>query len=238
MRASVATLVIVGAIAALVALGITDHILPAADPRTLSVRPWVAARAMGITAYLMLGLQIVAGLVLSHPRNTSEWRKTKQVFPWHEMLTVFTWAFLALHVVLLSVDEYANVGIVGALVPGLSAYRPIPVALGSIALYALIFTAATAKWTRLLPAGWWLKIHRFGVVVFFVAWTHAVLAGSDGAALTPLYLATGLPILAGTVHRWWTARGRPQRAVPADAVSPDAVPYRRLSPVAVPLEES
>ena len=52
-----------------------------------------------------------SGLVLSHPRNTAEWRKTKQVFPWHEMLTVFTGAFLALHVVLLAIDPYAKVGV-------------------------------------------------------------------------------------------------------------------------------
>ena len=236
MRVGVATLVIIGAVAALVALGVTDHILPATDPRMLAVRPWVAARALGIAGYLLLGLQVVAGLVLSHPRNTSEWRKTKQVFPWHEMLTVFTWAFLALHIVLLAIDEYAGVGVAGALVPGLSVYRPIPVAIGSLALYAMIFTAATAKWTRLLPTGWWLKVHRFAIVTFLMAWGHAVLAGTDGAALTPMYLATGLPILAATAHRWWTARVRPQRAVPA--ADTDAVPYRRPGPVAANLEES
>ena len=236
MRAGVATLVIIGAVAALVALGVTDQILPATDQRTLEVRPWIAARALGIAAYLLLGLQIAAGLLLSHPRNTSEWRKTKQIFPWHEMLTVFTWAFLALHITLLAIDAYANVGVVGAFVPGLSGYRPIPVAIGSVTLYALIFTAATAKWTRLLPAGWWLKIHRFAIVTFLMAWMHAVLAGTDGAALTPMYLATGLPILAATAHRWWTARVRPQRAVLAAGA--DVVPYRRPMPAAVVLEES
>ena len=62
------------------------------------MRPWVAARAMGVTAYLLLGFEVALGLVLSHPDNIAAWRKTKQVFPWHEMVTVFTGAFLALHV--------------------------------------------------------------------------------------------------------------------------------------------
>jgi len=235
MRVGIATLVVIGAVAALVALGVTDHILPATDPRMISVRPWVAARALGITAYLLLAIDVAAGLVLSHPRNTVAWRKTKQVFPWHELLAVFTGAFLTLHIVLLAIDPYANVGVVGALVPGFSQYRPVPVALGSIALYALIFTAATAKWTRLLPSGWWLKVHRFAAVVFFVAWAHAILAGTDNGALTPLYLATGLPILAGVAHRWWTAKARPQRASPAAGAS--VIPMRRPEPVAI-LEES
>jgi DMSO/TMAO reductase YedYZ heme-binding membrane subunit len=212
MRVGALTLIAIGAVAALVALGVTDQILPAADPRTTEVRPWLAARALGLTAYLMLGLQVVSGLVLSHPRNSAAWRKTRQTFPWHEMLTVFTFAFLVLHIVFMAIDPYANVGWLGAFVPGLSGYRPPAVAIGTVALYAMLFTAITAKWTRLLPSGWWLKAHRFAAVTFFLTWGHAVLAGTDGGALTPLYLATGLPILAGVAHRWWTARVRPARA--------------------------
>lgn len=235
MRVGIATLVIIGAVVALVALGITDHILPATDPNMISVRPWVAARALGVTAYLLLTLEVGLGLVLSHPRNTSEWRKTKQVFPWHEMITVFTGAFLVLHIVLLAIDPFAGVGVVGAFVPGFSQYRPVAVAVGSVALYALIFTAATAKWTSLLPSGWWLKVHRFAAVALFMVWAHAVLAGTDGGALTPMYMATGLLILAGVAHRWWTARVRPQRAaVPAGA---PVIPMRRPQPVAA-VEES
>jgi predicted ferric reductase len=236
VRLSGVTLVILGALAALVALGVTDHILPATDDRTAQLRPWLAARAMGVSAYLLLAFEVALGLVLSHPRNTAAWRKTKQVFPWHEMVSVFTGTFIALHVVLLAVDPYANVGVVGAFVPGYSAYRPVAVGLGSVAMYALIFTAVTAKWTRLLPSGWWLKVHRLSAVVFLMTWVHAVLAGSDGGALLPLYLATGLPILAGVAHRWWTARVRPQRAPTASAGSIPSI--GRPQPAIATVEES
>jgi sulfoxide reductase heme-binding subunit YedZ len=236
MRLSPITLVILGAVAVLVAIGVTDQILPAADPRTTELRPWVAARALGVTAYLLLFLDVALGLLLSHPRNTSEWRKTKQIFPWHEMFTVFIGAFLALHIVLLAIDPFANVGLVGALVPGFSPFRPVAVGIGTVALYALIFTAATAKWTRLLPSGWWLKVHRFAVVTFLAAWAHAVLAGTDGGALTPLYLATGLPILAGVAHRWWTDRARPVRSAPTAGTSDTTI--RRAAPAPVLVEES
>jgi len=234
MRVSAATLVAIGAVVALIALGVTDQVLPAADPRTAQVRPWVAARALGVTAYLLLTLEVGLGLILSHPRNLAAWRKTKQVFPWHEMVTVFLGAFLALHIALLAIDPFAKVGWIGALVPGFSEFRPPAIAVGSIALYALIFTAVTAKWTRLLPSGWWLKVHRFAAVAFLLAWVHAVLAGTDGGALMPLYLATGLLILAGVAHRWWTARVRPQRAVPGPLPAVTAV---RPQPAPV-LEES
>jgi methionine sulfoxide reductase heme-binding subunit len=238
VRVSPLVLVVLGAIAALVALGVTDQVLPATDPRVASVRPWVAARALGVTAYLLLALDVALGLVLSHPRNTTEWRKTKQVFPWHEMLTVFIGAFLALHIALLAIYPFAGVGVLGAFVPGLSHYRTPAVAIGTVALYALIFTAVTAKWTRLLPAGWWLKVHRFSAVIFLMAWVHGVLSGTDSGSLLPMYLATGLLVVAGVAHRWWTARARPLRAHPSsvvtgDGFSPRHVTVVRPQPVAV-----
>ena len=229
MRVAPATLISIGAVAALVALAVTVQILPETDARTLSMRPWIAARAMGTTAYVLLAIEVGMGLVLSHPNNITRWHKTRQVFPWHEMVTVFAGAFIALHVVLLAVDPYAKVGVIGAFVPGYSEYRPVAVGIGSIALYALIVTAVTAKWTRLLPSGWWLKVHRFAVVAFLLTWTHAVLAGTDGGAFLPLYVATGVPILAGVGHRWWTARVRPQRAGPPPN-RPQAAIERRAGP--------
>lgn len=235
MRVGALALIAIGAIAALVALGVTDQVLPAGDPRVAELRPWIAARALGVTAYLLLGLQVVTGLLLSHPRNVATWRRTRQTFPWHELLTVFTFAFLVLHITLMAIDPFAKVGWVGALVPGLSGYRPPAVAIGTVALYALIFAAVTAKWTRLLPGGWWLKAHRFAALTFLLAWVHGVLAGTDGGALTPLYLATGLPILAGVAHRLWAAKARPERA--EAPVSPNLT-LVRPQPATVTMEES
>jgi predicted ferric reductase len=235
MRTGASALVAIGAIVALVALAVTDQVLPAASPRAEELRPWIAARALGVTAYLLLALQVGLGLVLSHPRNTAQWRTTRQALPWHELLTVFVGAFVVLHVVLLAVDPWADVGWLGALVPGLSGYRTPAVALGTVAAYAMLFTAITAKWTTLLPGGWWLKIHRFAAVTFLLTWVHSLLAGTDGGALTPLYLATGLPILLGVAHRWWTARVRPRRVAAPATSSASLV---RPAPAIVNVEES
>lgn len=235
MRVGALALVSICAIAALVALGVTDQILPATDQRTADFRPWIAARALGVTAYLLLALQVGLGLVLSHPRNTAAWRTTRQVLPWHELLTVFTWAFLSLHIVLLAVDPFADVGWLGSLVPGLSMFRTPGVAVGTVAVYAMVLTAVTAKWTKLLPAGWWLKVHRLSAVIFLLTWVHSVLAGTDAGALTPLYLATGIPVLLGVAHRWWTVKARPRRA---EEPATSAMSLVRQRPAIVTVEES
>jgi sulfoxide reductase heme-binding subunit YedZ len=174
------------------------------------MRIWLAARATGIVTLLLLTFQICVGLVLSHPTNKSTWKLSKRIFPWHEHVWVFVMAFLAVHIVSLILDPYAGVGIAGSFIPGLSGYRSSPVALGTLALYAFLITAVTAKYTKLLPPGAWLSIHRLSLVVFGLAWLHGVLAGTDSDALRPMYVATGLAVLAAAAYRYWAARkGRP-----------------------------
>ena len=232
MRVSAPLLIAIGAIAVLVAIGVTDQVLPATDARTAELRPWIAARALGVMAYLLLALEVATGLVLSHPRNTAAWRKTKQVFPWHELLTVFTFGFLAIHGVLLAVDRYANVGWLGALVPGLSAFRTPAIALGTVAAYTMLFTAITAKWTRLLPSGWWLKVHRVAALTFLMTWLHAVLSGTDGWGRS--CRCTSSPACRSSPASS-TARGRRARARSdrpqwrRSARCPSAAPHRRQS---------
>ncbi len=161
----------------------TDQILPASTDRQAELRFWLAARATGIVAFLLLTVQIVLGLVLSHPTNRSTWNLSKRIFPWHDHLWVFVLAFLIAHIVSLVVDPKAGVSLAGAFVPGLSEYRSSPVAIGTLALYAFLVTAITARWTKLLPRGVWLSIHRLALVIWVMAWMHGVLAGTDTGAL-------------------------------------------------------
>ncbi len=213
MRLSGRAFGILLAIAGLTIVAATDQVVPASSAHQAQLRIWLAGRATGITAYLLLTLQVVLGLVLSHPTNQTTWRLSKRLFPWHENAWVFVLAFLGAHIVSLVVDPYAGVGIGGALIPGLSSYRSSAVALGTLALYALLVTGLTARYTRRLPPGAWLRIHRFSVVVFALAWMHGLLAGTDSGALVPLYVATGSLVLGALAYRFWVSRRT--RAVPS-----------------------
>ena len=98
----------------------TDQIVPASTAYQAQMRLWLAARAAGIVAYLLLTGQVVLGLVLSHPTNQTTWKLSKRLFPWHENLWVFVLAFLGVHIVSLILDPYAGVGVAGSFIPGLS----------------------------------------------------------------------------------------------------------------------
>ena len=201
---------VLGAILVLLLLYATDQIVPATSHRQAELRIWLAARATGIVAFLLLTAQVALGLVLSHPTNKSTWKQSKRIFPWHENLWVFVVAFLLVHVISLVLDPYAGVGIGGALIPGLSSYRSSAVALGTLALYAFLLTALTARYTRLLPSGMWLSIHRLALVIWGLAWLHGILAGTDSNPLGPLYVASGIAVIAAGAYRYWASRqGRP-----------------------------
>ena len=200
----------------------TDQIVPATSEHQAQLRVWLAARATGLVSYLLLTAQIVFGLVLSHPTNQSTWKLSKRLFPWHENLWIFVLAFLGAHIVSLLLDPYAGVGVAGTFIPGLSGFRSSPVALGTLAMYALIVTGLTARYTRLLPPGFWLKLHRLSLVVFILAWLHGILAGTDTEALRPFYLVTGLTVLGAAAYRYWVAR----QARPSFATSLTEAPSR------------
>ena len=203
----------------------TDQILPATSAYQAQMRIWLAARATGLVALVLVTLLVVLGILLSHPEQT-QWKLAKRIYPWHESLWVFVIAFLVVHVVSLVVDPYAGIGIGGALVPGLSAYRTAPVAVGVISLYALLITAISARYTRLLPTGWWLKLHRLAGLVLAGAWAHGVLAGTDTKSVAPVYWGIVLAVVAAAAHRYWIVRR--VRAAQRQAHPSISVPARPL----------
>jgi methionine sulfoxide reductase heme-binding subunit len=192
----------------LVLLYATDQIVPATSDRQAELRYWLAARATGIVAFLLLTLQIVLGLVLSHPTNRSTWNLSKRIFPWHDHLWVFVMAFLVAHIVSLVVDPKSGVSLGAVVIPGLAEYRSSPVAIGTFALYAFLVTAITARWTKLLPRGAWLSLHRLALLIFVMAWMHGVLAGTDTSSLGPLYIGAGLLVTFAGAYRYWASRQR------------------------------
>ena len=140
-RLTMRSSLIVVAVLGLIVIYATDQVLPATTDRQAELRFWLAARATGVVALLLLTAQIVFGLVLSHPHNKTTWKLSKRIFPWHDHLWVFVMAFLVAHLVSLLADPKSGIDLAGAFIPGMSQYRSSPVALGTFALYAFLVTA-------------------------------------------------------------------------------------------------
>lgn len=194
------------AIVGIVLVFATDQIVPASSEHQAQLRIWLASRAAGLVALVLLAFQIIVGLVLSHPVNKATWKLSKRLFPWHENVWLFILGFLAAHIVSIILDPFAGVGLAGAVVPGLSGYRSTPVAIGTLSLYALLLTGLTARYTKFLPAGAWLTIHRIAIVVFVLGWMHGILAGTDSMALVAVYTTLGCAVCGAAAYRYWMTR--------------------------------
>jgi len=168
--------------------------------------PWLIARSGGLTSYLLLVALVCTGLVLAHPWRTRISRPTTATrLRIHAALASATLVFTVLHVVALAVDGHAGVGWRGALIPLVSDYRPVPVTLGVIGVYAGLVAGLTASMAGRLAARIWWPVHKAAAISLVLVWGHSVLAGSDTPELLAVYLGTGGLVLALAVSRY-TAR--------------------------------
>ena len=177
-------------------------------PHFTQMTPWLFARASGMTALVLLAVLVSLGLVLSSVPNKVNWRLTNLLLPLHRYLAMFLVFFLALHVITMILDPFARVGIFGALVPGLSSYRTIPVAIGTLGLYAIILTSVTARYPQILPNNRWLTVHRVALITFLMSWTHGALTGTDTPGLRILYISTAALVAVFVLLRYWIAYPR------------------------------
>jgi hypothetical protein len=165
--------------------------------------PWILGRAAGITSYLLLVALVALGLVLSHPWRTRFARPSAATrIRVHIGLAVFTLAFTALHIVVLATDSYAGVGWRGAFVPMAATYRPLPVTMGVIGVYAGLLAGLTAALAGRVTARIWWPIHKVAAVSLVLVWVHGVLAGSDTRLIVLLYLSSGVLVAALALSRY------------------------------------
>lgn len=166
-------------------------------------RLWILGRAAGLAAYLLLVLLVLLGLVLSHPWRTRLRRPSAATrIRVHVSLAVFTLVFVALHVLVLATDSYAGVGLRGALVPMAAGYRPVPVTMGVLGLYAGLLAGLTAALAGRVTARVWWPIHKVAATSLVLVWVHGVLAGSDSRALLALYVGSAALVVALALSRY------------------------------------
>lgn len=178
--------------------------------------PWILGRGLGVAAYLTLTALAGLGLWFRHPwrRGTRALVRPATLLRAHAALAAATAVLVAGHVTALALDSYAHVGWGGALVPGLSHYRPVAVALGTVALYLGVLVGASAALAGRLVGRRWLAVHRLALATFVAMWLHGVEAGSDVTTLRWLYVSTGVLMTILAVSRATARRAeRPLRNV-------------------------
>ncbi len=138
---------------------------------------WYTIRAAGITAYLLLFLTVATGLILSGPGGA--WWKGIPILPLHRFLTWLMGAFLAVHVLVLLVDNYLRFSALEVLVPFAARYEPFWTGVGVLAMYLVVLVVASTAVRRELHNLLWYGLHLFSYPAFVFSTAHGITTGAD-----------------------------------------------------------
>jgi methionine sulfoxide reductase heme-binding subunit len=177
---------------------------------------WILARASGLTAYVLLTLSVLAGLVVKS-RPFGRALKAASATDTHKFLSLLALGAIVIHGLALTLDKTVRIGFAGLLVPGLSGYRTLATALGVVAaeLAALIIVSFPLR--RRIGTRAWRRLHWATYGVFALATAHGLAAGTDSSQrwAFALYLGAVFAVAAATA---WRVLTRPTRSKGATRV--------------------
>ncbi len=174
---------------------------------------WTGSRLTAFLAYLAFAGSVCYGLGMSSGLLDALVGRPVSL-TLHRDLALAGLAFTAAHVFLLLGDSYIGYTVTTLLVPGESAYRTVPIAVGQVCAWAALATVLSFYVRARIGVRLWRSLHSLSVAVFVLATVHGLYAGSDSRldVIWWVYVVVALVVLFLTVHRI-ASRGR-RRTLP------------------------
>jgi methionine sulfoxide reductase heme-binding subunit len=173
---------------------------------------WMLIRGSGVAAFALLSAATIWGLLVSS-KLLGKLVKAKPLTWFHESLGIGALIATVVHVVVLSIHDFLDFSWAEILVPGLSDWRPLAVALGVVSMYGLVVVAGSFYVKRWIGQKLWRSIHFASFGVFVSSLVHGMWAGTDTGSpfMIGLYLGSALVVFALLAHRLTaTAPSQPQ----------------------------
>ena len=170
---------------------------------------WLLARASGFSAYVLLTLSVLAGLVVkSRPFGRAV--KTASATDVHRYLAFLGLGMLALHGAALVLDRTVRISLAALFVPFAAGYRPAAVAAGVAAAELAALVAASFSLRRFIGTRNWRRLHWATYLVFLLGTVHGLAAGTDSSRpwAVALYLGAFGAVASATA---WRALSHPLR---------------------------
>jgi len=159
---------------------------------------WYVSRASAIVAWTLLTATVLWGVLLStrvlRAADDPAWLKNL-----HRYLSGMAMVMTGVHVGSLLLDPYlrdqAGFDFVAALVPFASEFKPLPVALGIVALYLMAGVALSSLAMHRIPRRAWKGLHYLSYVIVALVAFHAAFAGSDTGTWWYIVVSTALIVV-------------------------------------------
>jgi DMSO/TMAO reductase YedYZ heme-binding membrane subunit len=167
---------------------------------------WYLTRGAAATAYLLLAVVVALGISLG-VRAFDGVLRGWRVLDLHQVLTLVMFAFVGLHLVTLALDPYKPYTVAQLFWPFTQAYRPLPAALGVLALYLLVAVTLSSYLRRGIGNRVWLALHLTSYAAFALLTLHGILAGTDTTTpwMLAIYCAASAMVLWLTLARVYFA---------------------------------
>lgn len=185
---------------------------------------WFAARGFGVVSLLLSTAVVCLGFLIVIRWSRPTWPRFLTA-EFHRRLALLSIVFVGLHVATAIFDPFTSLGLVAAIVPLASSYRPVAVAAGVISVELILAVIVTSLLRERLGHRLWRAVHWLAYGAWPLAVAHSLTAGSD--AFAPWMLAlTGMCVLAlGGSLAWRTAvGGTVQSTLPTVVATPSRLP--------------
>jgi sulfoxide reductase heme-binding subunit YedZ len=170
---------------------------------TTSKTIWYVARGSGAVSTLMLSASVALGL-LSTARVATQRIPRFVVQGLHRNVSLLTVLFLALHVVTIELDTFVPIRWRDVFVPFISAYHPMWLALGAIAVDLIVAVILTSLLRTRISVQTWRAVHWLSYAAWPFAMLHGLGVGSDRHArwFYAIEAACLISVAAAAVWRW------------------------------------
>jgi predicted ferric reductase len=180
---------------------------------------WYASRSTGLLALVLFTASVVLGALGGGRFSRAGWPRFT-IAALHRNVSLLAVAFLVVHVVTATIDPYAGIGWLAAVVPFVSAYHPFWLGLGAVATDLAAAVVITSLLRPRIDVRLWRAVHWLGYACWPVALVHGI--GIDPAdfrlswvlvlnCLCALAVVVAIGWRAGTSHPDGEARARAER---------------------------
>ncbi len=189
---------------------------------------WYLTRGTGAVALVLLTISVALGVTNVRRVHTAHVPRFV-LDAVHRSVSLLALAFLAVHIVTSVLDPFAPIRLIDAVVPFVSAYRPVWLGLGAIASDLLIAVALTSVLRRRFGHRAWRATHWLAYACWPVALVHGLGTGSDAKTSWMLGLTAGSVLVALAAVSLRAAAGWPDHigtrvsAVAASVAAPIAL---------------
>ena len=160
---------------------------------------WDVARTGGLTAYVLLMLSVIIGLVLTLQWQSPRWWPRIVNSEMHNYLSLLSLVFTVVHVLAIWIDPFTHFGWNEIFIPFVTKYQTLDMALGIVALY-LGIAVGISTWLRSkIGYQWWRRFHIVTLLVYALVTIHSITIGSDTRTWWALGLYAGSSILVGVL---------------------------------------